>query len=223
VLSGETPRKINLAVWTLLGLIGTAATFLFAYRFMLQHYVTGPYLWDSGWFSWAIFRNGFVLPNLPHFQGGYGQSLFTQHVYGLVSVASPLSHLFSTHYHYFSTVIGATYALMFLGPFLAVRAQRPVSGATWRWALVAFGVGLVFAGSGQVLASLGYPHFEVAIPGCFMLFLALHFLQWHRLKWLALVRGCSSGKTPGSTTWATASSSGSTSGGGPGPRCRERP
>ena len=118
-----------------------------------------------------------------------GDSLFTQHIYGGVSLASPASYLFRTHYQYFATVIGITYALAFLGPFLAVMALRDRHGRSVALACLAFGAGLVFAFSGPVVSAIGYPHFEAAIPSLFILFLALHFLGWSRAKWVALCLG----------------------------------
>ena len=87
--------------------------FLFSYRFVLHHFLSGPYLWDMGWYAYAIFQNGPLLPNPPFLRHLVGESLFTQHLYGLASLASPLSHLFRTHYHYYAAVVGATSALTF--------------------------------------------------------------------------------------------------------------
>lgn len=177
--------RLTRAVWIALGTLGTVFTFLFSYRFILNHFGGGPYLLDTGWFAYAIYRQGLVLPNLPHLQSSYGPSIFTQHVYALPGVLSPLSYAFPTHCHYFASYLGGTYALTFLAPFLAVRALKQ----TLPWAFIAAAVGLAVAFSGAVLAAIGYPHFEMAIPALFVIFLSLHFLGFPRAKWLALAAG----------------------------------
>jgi hypothetical protein len=159
-----------------------------SYNFIINHFAHGPYLWDTGWFSYATYRNGFALPNPPHFRGGYGRSLYTQHFYLLLGLASYLSYLFQTHYHWLAAVMGAIYSLFFVGPFLAMRSLYP-GQETLVHALGSFGIALVFAFNGQVLASIGYPHWEAAISAFFILFLALHFLASSRLKWLCLLLG----------------------------------
>jgi hypothetical protein len=118
-----------------------------------------------------------------------GDSIFTQHVYGIASLASPLSYLFPTHYHYFAASVGATFALTFLAPFLAVmalaeRAERGVARAA-----IAFVTGLVMAASGPVIAALGFPHYEIGVPCLFVVFVSMHFLGWSRVKWIALLLG----------------------------------
>src|SRR5262245_43284836 len=122
--------------WIVLGLVGTTAAFLYSYRFVLHHFAWGPFLWDSGWYAYAIYQNGFLLPNPPFLRHLLGNSLFTQHLYGLVSLATPLSYLFRTHYHYFAAVVGATYALTFAGPFLCATTLRAPAerGTAWAWA-----------------------------------------------------------------------------------------
>jgi hypothetical protein len=156
---------------------------------VLHHFVTGPYLWDSGWYASAIFQNGFLLPNPPFLQHLLGASLFTQHLYLLVSLASPASYLFGTHYHYFATVIGATYALTFAGPFLCVMSIRREADRSVWLALLATAAGFAFTFSGAVISGLGYPHFEAGIAACFLMFLGLHFLNLRRASWVALAIG----------------------------------
>jgi hypothetical protein len=118
-----------------------------------------------------------------------GKSIFTQHVYGIASLASPLSYLFPTHYHYFAVSIGATFALTFLAPFLAVMAlAEPAERGAVR-AAIACVMGLVLAASGPVIAALGYPHYEIGIPCLFVVFVSMHFLGWSRAKWVALLLG----------------------------------
>jgi hypothetical protein len=176
-------------VWWLLGAAGCGVTFVFAYRFMAYHFMNGPYLYDTGWYSYSMFRNGFTLPNLPHIRAELGDSFFTQHLYLLASLLHPLSYLVSTHYIFLSLYMGATYVPAFLGPFLAVRALPGVAQSPFVHAAVAFLIGLLFVASGPVIMALGYPHLEVPIPTCFMIFLALHLLGWHRGKWVALAVG----------------------------------
>ncbi len=151
--------------------------------------MTGPFLWDQGWFAYSIFQNGFLLPNPPYLRQNLGESLFTQHLYGLVGLASPVSHLFSTHYFYFATVVGLSHALTFIGPFLLVMSAREPSRRSWPHAVAATMAGLAFALSGASVSALGYPHFEIAIPGFFLVFLGLHFLGLRRASWLPLVLG----------------------------------
>ena len=64
------------------------------------------------------------------------------------------------------------------------RRQRTVTLAA-----VAFAAALAFAFSGPAVSAIGYPHFEVAIPGFFIVFLALHVLGWSWAKWVALGLG----------------------------------
>lgn len=176
-------------LWFALGASGSAFVFLVAYRFVLHHFMAGPFLWDQGWYASAIFQNGFLLPNPPYLRPNLGESLFTQHLYGLVSLASPLSHLFSTHYFYFATVVGVSHALTFVGPFLLVLAAREPARRTWLHALIATVAGLAFALSGAAVSELGYPHFEIAIPALFLVFLALYLLGFRRTSWIALALG----------------------------------
>ena len=181
--------SLRLAVWIGLGIGRAAHTFLFAYRFVLHQFAIGPYLWDQGWYAYAVFQNGFLLANPPFLRHSLGESLFTQHLYGLVSLASPVSYFFSTHYQYFATIVGAIHALGFLAAFLAVASMREPAERTWVHAVAAALAGLAFAYSGQALAALGYPHFEIAIPAFFLMFVALYFLGWRRSAWIPLLLG----------------------------------
>ena len=142
----------------------------------------GPYLSDTGWYSNAIFQNGFFPPNLPYLRPVLGDSLFTpahlrrrqSRVAGELPVQDALPR--------FATVIGITYHWFPWTLLLAVMGPSRRHGRSVALACLAFGAGLVFAFSGPVVSAIGYPHFEAAIPSLFILFLALHFLGWSRAK-----------------------------------------
>jgi hypothetical protein len=133
--------------------------------FVYNHFHEAPYLHDSGWYSFIIWRQGFFPRNPPvaHPLPAY----YGIHVSLLVSIASLLSYAFPwDRVDWYCLFQGAIYTPLAIAPALLCRRPGGLRAA----AIVAIAA-LFFAYNGQVLACTGYPHYEILVSGgiCVML------------------------------------------------------
>jgi hypothetical protein len=152
-----------------------------SWMFTQNHfYGRAPYLYDSGWFSSIVFRNG-VLPKNPNNVLNEVPYYWGWHVSPIISLGSVASYFYSAdRIDWYSTFQACIYAPIGLavGALPAPRT-RSVSNA-----LMVFVSSLAFSLNGQVLVSLGYPHFEIfASAGCALLLGAIATDR----RWLAWV------------------------------------
>lgn len=151
----------NARLWVLVAaLLPATIIFVACACFVFNHfYVRGPFLHDSGWYSFIIWRQG-LLPNNPPMAHGLPDYCGI-HVSILVSLASLLSNLFpGERVDYYCLFQGAIYApLTLVVPVLVEGERRRTLGS----ATIVGVVSLVFATSGQVIACIGFPHYEILI------------------------------------------------------------
>jgi hypothetical protein len=150
--------------------------------FVRNHfYVSGPYYHDSGWFSETVFRAGIIPRNPPHSAMPY---YWGWHITAIVSLGSILSYLFpGDRVDWYCLFQGAIYAPLALAMPLLVPA-RARSGA--RSALLVAACSLAFAFDGQVLACIGYPHFEIFASAGIAIMLGALAMGRERLAWVGL-------------------------------------
>ena len=137
---------------------------LFGTLYTLNHfYVRGATMWDTGWFSYlASHAEGLALPNPP----AIGGSFYVDHVSPIFSVLSWLRAVIwsGPDTPYFAATQGLWYGLMGLGIWLAMRGSNTILASV---------LAVVTALNGVTLATLGFPHIEVAIPALLIVFIAL--------------------------------------------------
>lgn len=163
-----------------------AVTFWVSALFTLNHFHYGAYVQDSGWYSAIVWRSGALPPNPAVVSlSGTVPSYYGVHSSLLVSVASMASYLFpGDRVTWYCLFQGAIFA-----PLGAVTAllvgRRNVTASVGMFALTML-VALAFALNGQVLACLGYPHFEIFIPVGTSLMLVGIATARERLAWVGL-------------------------------------
>lgn len=177
-------RPASPATRLLLALLPVAAVFWAAACFVWNHFLTGPYLLDSGWFSALVYRAGW-LPDNPPCTNSL-REYFGLHVAPILSVASLLSYALPLgRVEYYCLFQGLIYAP--LGGVTALLARCKGFDRTLSGALLVLVGSLLFAFNGQVLACLGYPHFEVFLAAGLCVMLASFAAGSKRLAWLGLV------------------------------------
>jgi len=162
----------------------------FATNYTINHfYVTGGYMLDSGWFAHlAAHASSWPLSNPPSLGGTY----FSTHF-------SPAFYVYSAGFGLLNSVgAGITEAAWFAitqGLWVAIMAAAcfsllsPGSGqGLVRSTCVAI-IALMLAYNGVTLASLGFPHFEIAIPALLVAFFALYLNGHPKLALSLLVLG----------------------------------
>lgn len=175
--------------WGLVALLPTLLLALGNARFILNHfYARAPYLLDSGWYSWIVYRMGFVQKN-PEVACSYAQTYYGVHVapltsmFSILSYAAPLDRI-----EWYALFQGFVFApLGFVVYLVASRAERgqPDEASGLRLATSTV-TAIAFAFNAQILMCVGYPHYEVAIPAFVCVFLACLVTERRRLAWIAL-------------------------------------
>jgi hypothetical protein len=141
---------------------------LLAYtRLLLCHfYVRGGFVLDSGLFAALLWHRDLALTQPASVGGG---SFFATHTALIFVPLTALSWLLPlTPAQYFALVFGACHALLALCGFWPVLAADPRRWPLTPWLAALAGLGLAF--SGLTIAIARYPHFELLIPVCFLLF-----------------------------------------------------
>ena len=156
-------------------IVGALAIFILAaaatVNFTLNHfYVNGGAMLDSGWFAYLSANVLEFPPPNPGFLGG---TYFSTHL-------SPIFYLFSAGYHaldslglkmpnvvWFSLTQGIWPALASSSVFMLL-SRRPITSITG-WISIA-AVSILLGFNGAILSSIGFPHFEMAIPALLLAF-----------------------------------------------------
>jgi len=174
---------IRIGYWVAALLAATVA-FWFNDNYILNHFLHGPYLYDTGWYAAMIYHPTPVLMEPPAI--GDGVSFYNTHVSPLLFLLGlPSYGLNEGLQEYYAQFIGCMYGLLVLAGVLA--AEPLTRTWDWRGPLAAAMVGLGLAFSGVSLMAVGYPHFEPLYAGLAVLFFALLFRgKW---KWASLPFG----------------------------------
>jgi hypothetical protein len=184
VVAAWRERPLSRGTRLLLAVVPVAAAFWAAACFVWNHFLTGPYLLDSGWFSALVYRAG-ILPDNPPCANSL-REYFGLHVAPLLSVASLLSYTVPLgRVEYYCLFQGFIYAP--LGGVTALLARSSGLDRSLGGALIVLLGSLLFAFNGQVLACLGYPHFEVFLAAGLCILLAGFAAGSVRLAWLGLL------------------------------------
>jgi hypothetical protein len=180
---GQTPPAIRTGYWAA-ALAAAGAAFWFNYHYIINHFLHGPNLHDTGWFGGTIYHPTWDLIDPPAL--GDNVSFYNTHISPILFfLGLPSYWLPDILPVYYAKVIGVVYGSLGLAGTLAAEPLTRAWG--WRGPLAAGLVGLGLAFSGLSLAAIGYPHFEPLYAGLAVLFLALLFRgQW---KWAALPFG----------------------------------
>jgi hypothetical protein len=140
-----------------------AAAFLvpavLAVNYTLNYYYGfGASVWDAGYFAWLSTNSAsLMLPSPPCMGGSY----LVHHVAPIFSLFAALYSVLPFHLPppaYFALTQGAWHGI--LGAAMAWCALACLPGRPW----AALALALACAGNGIVLAMLGFPHYEIAIP-----------------------------------------------------------
>ncbi|HTV17155.1 MAG TPA: hypothetical protein VMG12_00750 [Polyangiaceae bacterium] len=167
-----------------LALLPAVAAFWAGACFVWNHFLTGPYLLDSGWFSALVYRAG-VFPDNPPCTNSL-REYFGLHLAPLLSLASLLSPAVPLgRVEYYCLFQGLIYAP--LGGVTALLARPRGLDRTWGGAALVLGTSLLFAFNGQVLACLAYPHFEIFLAAGLCVLLAGVAAGRPGIAWLGLV------------------------------------
>jgi hypothetical protein len=152
---------------------------------MLNHfYRAGAYFWDSGSIAYqATFSTSWpmLLPPLEHRPPSGEQGLvFRIHVEPIFFLTSALHQLipFIPAAAYFSVLQGLWSGLLGLAVFIACARSDNLALAAMTAVATAF--------CGPVLAEIGFPHVELAIPSLLILFLALRSAGYRTGSYVAL-------------------------------------
>ncbi len=137
------------------GLVGFALPFLLATSYTLNvFYTEGAPVWDAGWFAWlAAHATGWTLPNPPAIGGDF-LAIHVSPIFVLLSAAKSILPLLPDAV-WFALTQGLWFGLLGLAAALSLPPLAAV--------LTAF--------NGIVLATIGFPHIEIAMPA--LLFLAI--------------------------------------------------
>lgn len=175
-------RPLPHRAWMLIACaVPTALIFWANAAYVWNHFVTGGYYHDSAWYSAIIHHAGFFQKNpantstVPDYWG--------IHVSLLCSVTSLLSYLAPVpRVLWYALFQGAIYAP--LGVLVALTTHR--AHRTLLDALVVACVTIVFATNGQVVACIGYPHFEIFLAAGLCVMLVGLATGRVRLAWLGI-------------------------------------
>lgn len=177
-------RLTSARATTLTMAASTVVLFWLGACFVYNHFLLGPYLLDAGWYSAIIYRQGLLPLNPPmaHPLHDY----YGIHFSVLISLASLFSHVVPLdRVSYYCLFQGVMYA-----PLGCVTALL-VSGKAVRGpaidALLLLLSSLTFALNGQVLACLGYPHYEIFLSAGLCLLVAGLATGKVRVAWAGLV------------------------------------
>lgn len=183
VVAAWFERPVSPRMRLLLASLPVAAVFWASTCFVWNHFLTGPYLLDSGWFSALVYRAG-ILPDNPPCANSL-REYFGLHVAPLLSIASLLSYVVPLgRVEYYCLFQGLIYAP--LGAVTALLARAGGMDRRRRDACLVLLGSMLFALNGQVLACLGYPHFEIFLSAGLCIMLAGFAAGSGRLAWLGL-------------------------------------
>ena len=175
-------RPLGHRAWMLVACaVPTALIFWANAAYVWNHFVTGGYYHDSAWYSAIIYHAGFFQKNpgntstVPDYWG--------IHVSLLCSFTSLLSYLAPVpRVLWYALFQGAIYAP--LGTLVALTAHR--AHRTFLDALLVVAATVVFATNGQVVACIGYPHFEIFLAAGLCVMLVGLATGRVRLAWLGI-------------------------------------
>lgn len=153
-------------------------------------YTYGSGLADSGWFAYlTTHAQSWPLPNPPVFDNtSYGPTFFRTHF-------SLFFYLFSfIHQTFLPFVSGPVYFTVFIGSMYGVvSAALFLAGYTLlsrhnilHLSLLSI-ISIITSMNGASLATIGFPHIEIAIPALILLFIALYFSGRKKLSYIAFV------------------------------------
>jgi hypothetical protein len=168
----------------------TVTLFWLGACFVYNHFLLGPYLLDSGWYSAIIHEQGLLPLNPP--MAHPLRDYYGIHFSVLISLGSLLSHAIPldrvSYYCLFQGLmyapLGCVTALLLSGRQFLPGSQP---GARAADALLILVASLIFALNGQVLACLGYPHYEIFLSAGLCLLLAGLATGKARVAWCGLV------------------------------------
>lgn len=129
--------------------------------YVWNHFLEGPFLQDSGWYSAIVYHQGFFPKNPP--AGHPEPAYYSIHVSLAVSLGSLLSYGFpGDRVDWYCLFQGAIYAP--LGALAAIVVGRNPNRSTVRDAAVVGAAGLTFALNGLVFECAAFPHYEIVVP-----------------------------------------------------------
>lgn len=174
----------RLPVWSFLAFAPLLIVFYANITFVRNHfYAHTPYLFDSGWFSYTVFRQG-LLPRNPPGTAGPIIYYWGWHISLAVSAGSMLSYVFPGDrvdwYAVFQGLIAAPLACAV--PLLVRRDECN----RVRSAAITAAASLLFTFSGQALACMAYPHFEVLSGAGVAIMLGALATANERVAWIGL-------------------------------------
>jgi hypothetical protein len=184
IFATQLGARSSALVWWAVALIPSAAAFWAGACFVWNHFLRGPYLLDSGWYSAIIYQQG-LLPDSPRAASSI-REYYGIHVSPLISLASVFSYVLPIgRVPYYALFQGLIYAP--LGAVTAILARTKGSRTTSVDAVKVLITSLLFAFNGQALACLGYPHYEIFLSAGVCLLVAGIATGHERLGWLGLV------------------------------------
>ena len=147
----------------------------FATNYTLNHfYVNGGYMLDSGWFAYlSAHSTNWPVSNPPSIGGTYFSTHFSPAFYIFTALHTLLSAvgISVSDVSWFSITQGFWLALTASSIFLLLSCNsKPTTASN---AFIA-SISIVVAFNGVFLASIGFPHFEIAIPALLVAFFASH-------------------------------------------------
>lgn len=167
----------------LLAVIPPLIVFWVGACFVWNHFLRGPYLLDSGWYSSIIYQQG-LLPDNPRSAHSI-REYYGIHFSPLVSVASIVSYALPIgRVPYYCLFQGLIYAP--LGAVTGLLARHSGADSTAWGALKVLVAALLFAFNGQAMACLGYPHYEIFLSAGLCILLVGFATGRVALAWLGV-------------------------------------
>lgn len=149
-----------------------------------NHFLEGPFLHDTGWFSALVYRAG-IFPKNPTI-AHYVPDFYGMHVSPVISISSLFSYLVPLKRVPYFCLFEAALAAP-LGAAVALLVGRDGQKTSWFDALLMALFALIFALNGQVLACIGFPHFEILISTGLCILLAGLASGHIRIAWVGLL------------------------------------
>jgi hypothetical protein len=168
-LQRDASEYVQRVIWTI-SLLAAALAFVIHYRFVLQHFSNGPYLFDSGWFAYLLDTGD---PRLTDPRAIDSLTFLDYHLVPYFSALAMLSHWLGVDgFHALALHQGLIFALL-TATLCLVASNGPPTKDRAIAVLAAAGFGLT---SELVLQAAGFPHLEIAMPA---LGLVISLLVWH--------------------------------------------
>jgi hypothetical protein len=162
----------------------------FATNYTLNHfYVNGGYMLDSGWFAYLSANSvNWPASNPPSIGGTYFSTHFSPAFYIYTAIYKLLSNIgfIKIDIIWFSITQGIWFALAAASTFVLLTNNSKPSAAKRFWIFTA---SLTVVFNGVFLASIGFPHFEIAIPALLVTFFAFHIKGYTKTAILFLCLG----------------------------------